>query len=128
MTGKKQKRGFTLIELLVVMTIIATLLSIAAPRYLRSVDDARESALKSSLAQLREALDHYHADIGVYPHALQELIEKGYLRSIPLDPITSSSQTWQLLPAPGGSDATAIFDIRSGAPGASRLGESYAEW
>ena len=126
--GNTKKKGFTLIELLVVMAIIATLLSIAAPRYLRSVDDAREAALKSSLAQMREALDHYHADIGVYPQALSELIEKGYLRSIPVDPITSSSQTWQLFPAPGGADATAIFDVRSGATGVSRLGESYADW
>ena len=127
-TGKSFNRGFTLIELLVVMTIIATLLSIAAPRYLRSVDDARESALKSNLAQMREAIDHFHADRGTYPQALSDLVEKRYLRAIPVDPITESAQTWQLLPAPGSEDTGAVYDVRSGAPGTSRLGDAYANW
>ena len=128
MTGKPLARGFTLVELLVVMTIIATLLSISAPRYMRSVDDARESALKSSLGQLREALDHYHADLGIYPQALPDLIEKGYLRSVPVDPLTNSNRTWQLVPPSKGADAGAIYDVHSGAPGNSRQGEPYASW
>lgn len=127
-TGNCFKRGFTLIELLVVMAIIATLLSIAAPRYLRSVDDARDAALKSSLAQMREAIDQYHADLGTYPQALTDLVEKHYLRSIPADPITESAQTWQLLPLPGAEEEGAVYDVRSGAPGESRLGEAYANW
>ncbi len=126
--GNFFRRGFTLIELLVVMTIIATLLSIAAPRYLRSVDDAREAALKSSLAQMREAIDQFHADRGAYPQALSDLVEKHYLRAIPADPITESAQTWQLVPLPGTEDVGAIYDVRSGAPGESRLGEAYANW
>jgi len=126
--GKWFKRGFTLIELLVVMAIIATLLSIAAPRYLRSVDDAREAALKSSLTQMREAIDQFHADRGSYPQALSDLVEKRYLRAIPADPITESTQTWQLLPLPGVEEAGAIYDVRSGAPGESRQGEAYANW
>jgi len=126
--GKFFRRGFTLIELLVVMTIIATLLSIATPRYLRSVDDAREAALKSSLAQMREAIDQFHADRGAYPQALSDLVEKNYLRAIPADPITESAQTWQLVPLPGTEDVGAIYDVRSGAPGESRLGEAYANW
>ena len=126
--GKGFKWGFTLIELLVVMAIIATLLSIAAPRYLRSVDDAREAALKSSLAQMREAIDQFHADRGAYPQALSDLVEKRYLRAIPADPITESTQTWQLLPLPGVEEAGAIYDVRSGAPGESRQGEAYANW
>ena len=126
--GKGFKWGFTLIELLVVMAIIATLLSIAAPRYLRSVDDAREAALKSSLAQMREAIDQFHADRGAYPQALSDLVEKRYLRAIPADPITESAQTWQLVPLPGAEEAGAIYDVRSGAPGESRQGEAYANW
>jgi general secretion pathway protein G len=121
-------RGFTLIELLVVMAIIATLLTIAAPRYLRGVDDAQEAALKSDLAQLREAIDQHHADLGTYPQALNDLIEKRYLRSIPVDPITGSAQTWQLLPDPSGAEAGSVYDVRSGASGDSRLGEPYANW
>lgn len=127
-SGRYFRRGFTLIELLVVMAILATLLSIAAPRYFRSADDAREAALKSSLAQLREAIDHFHADRGSYPQALSDLVEKRYLRSIPVDPITESSQTWQTFPPPDSKESTAIYDVRSGAPGESRLGESYANW
>ncbi len=128
MTGKWLARGFTLIELLVVMAIIATLLSIAAPRYLRSVDDAREAALKSSLAQMREAIDLYHADRGTWPEALPDLVDKRYLRAIPTDPITESAQTWQLLPVPGTEDSGAVYDVRSGATGSSRQGEPYANW
>jgi general secretion pathway protein G len=127
-TGKGFRRGFTLIELLVVMAIIAMLLSIAAPRYLRSVDDAREATLKSSLAQMREAIDQFHADRGSYPQALTDLVEKHYLRAIPTDPITKSSQTWQLVPLPDSQDQGAVYDVRSGAPGESRLGEAYANW
>lgn len=128
MTGRLLYRGFTLIELLVVMAIIATLLSIAAPRYMRSIDDARQAVLKSNLAQMREAIDHFHADRGSYPQVLSDLVEKNYLRSIPIDPITESAQTWQVLPAPGDDDNGSVYDVRSGAPGTSRMGEAYANW
>lgn len=134
MTGRSLQRGFTLIELLVVMAIIATLLSIAAPRYIRSVDDARESVLKSSLAQLREAIDHFHADRGTYPQSLADLVEKRYLRSIPTDPITESKQTWQVSQPPSATDSAGapssetVYDVRSGAPGTSARGEPYANW
>lgn len=122
------RRGFTLIELLVVMAIIASLLTIAAPRYLRSVDDAREAALKSNLAQMREAIDHFHADRGSYPQALVDLVEKRYLRAIPVDPITESAQSWQVSPPPGSQESGTVYDVRSGAPGSSRMGEAYANW
>ena len=121
-------RGFTLIELLVVMAIIATLLSVAMPRYLRSVDDAREATLKSSLSQMREAIDRFHADRGSYPQDLPDLVDKRYLRSIPIDPITDSAQTWQTSVPPGEGDLTGVYDVHSGAPGASRAGEAYANW
>ncbi len=127
-SGSSFRRGFTLIELLVVMVIIATLLSIATPRYLRSIDDAKDAALKSNLAQLRAAIDHFHADRGVYPQTLSDLVDKRYLRSIPVDPITQSAQTWQPSGVPGAKDDGAVYDVRSGAPGTSRLGEPYADW
>ena len=128
MSGKPCSKGFTLIELLVVMAIIATLLSIATPRYLRSVDDAREAALKANLAQLRLAIDLFHDDRGVYPPALSDLVDKHYLRAIPVDPMTDSAQTWQPVPVPDSETADAIYDVRSGAPGTSRLGDLYANW
>ncbi len=137
-SGKSKTLGFTLIELLVVMAIIATLLSIAVPRYMRSIDDAKEATLKSSLSQMREAIDHYYADLGSYPVNLTDLIEKRYLRSIPVDPMTESAQTWTLIPPPLKSDANrldsnkqdlvTIYDVRSGAVGMSRKGEPYANW
>lgn len=132
-------RGFTLIEMLVVMAIIATLLSIAAPRYFRSTDDAREAALKSDLRTLREAIDHYHADRGTYPEVLDDLVEKRYLRAIPVDPITGDAGTWTLIPPPAAEQASApaastsvpaaaptgIYDVRSGASGTTRDGQPY---
>ncbi len=127
-SGNSFRRGFTLIELLVVMVIIATLLSIATPRYLRSIDDAKDAALKSNLAQLRAAIDHFHADRGVYPQTLSDLVDKRYLRSVPVDPITNSAQTWRPTGLPGSEEGGAVYDIRSGAPGTSRLGEPYADW
>ena len=87
------RRGFTLIELLVVMAIIATLLSIAAPRYFGQVDTAREKALLQSLEVMRDSIDKFRADTGKYPATLTELVEKRYLRKLPVDPITESAET-----------------------------------
>jgi general secretion pathway protein G len=128
MSGRAQSQnGFTLIELLVAMTIIALLLSIAAPRYFHSVSKAEEAVLKQDLALMRETLDKFHADTGKYPDTLEDLISKKYLRKIPIDPITQSSTTWILIP-PASSEKGAIFDIKSGAPGNSKDGTAYAEW
>lgn len=124
---RHRRCGFTLIELLVVMAIVATLISIVAPRYFRATDDARESALKANLQSLRESIDRFHADRGVYPDALADLIEKHYLRAIPADPMTGSATTWQTLPYPG-SDSSAVYDVRSGSQGTALNGEPYANW
>ena len=89
MTGscpRRAARGFTLIELLVVMLIIGTLLSIAVPRYFRTLAHARETVLRQDLAILREAIDKYYADRGEYPDTLVALADKRYVQSIPLDP------------------------------------------
>lgn len=134
MIGKAQKTsqpaawGFTLVELLVVMTIIAVLLTIAAPRYMRSIEDAREATLKSSLAQMREAIDQFNADQGQYPQSLKDLVERRYLRSIPVDPITESAETWQFIPPSGEQEKNLIYDVKSGAQGVSRSGEPYDKW
>jgi general secretion pathway protein G len=79
-SGRALARGFTLVELLVVMAIIATLLSIVVPRYIGSVDSAREAALKSTLARMRDAIDQYHADRGNYPATLERTLS----RSLPI--------------------------------------------
>ena len=121
------RRGFTLIELLVVMAIIATLLSIAAPRYFGQVDVAREKALLQSLEVMRDSIDKFRADTGKYPATLTELVEKRYLRKLPVDPITESAETWELVPPPDPNES-GVWDVRSGARGSGRDGRPFAEW
>src|SRR5882762_3973698 len=88
------QRGFTLIELLVVMMIIGTLLSIAVPRYFKTLAHARETVLKQDLAILREAIDKHYADLGQYPDTLTALAEKRYVRAVPVDPFTQLTDSW----------------------------------
>lgn len=121
------QQGFTLIELLVAMTIVALLLSIVTPRYFGSVSKAEEAALKQDLSTMRDALDKYHADTGKYPESLEELVNKKYIRSIPVDPITHSTATWIVLP-PVNSEAGKVFDLKSGAVGNAKDGSLYSEW
>ncbi len=118
-----------MVELLVVMAIIATLLSIVVPRYIGSVDSAREAALKSTLARMRDAIDQYHADRGNYPATLEALVQAGYLRAVPQDPLTESSDTWILIaPSPQGQAGSGVYDVQSGAEGASRTGQDIRRW
>ncbi|WP_153108918.1 type II secretion system protein [Propionivibrio limicola] len=125
--ARKSRLGFTLIELLVVMAIIATLLSIVAPRYFDNLDRSREVALQQSLAVMRDAIDKYRADTGVYPKDLQELVSRRYLRAVPRDPVTESTSTWQVVPPREGEEG-GMGDVRSGAPGQARDGSDYANW
>lgn len=98
-----------MVELMVVMAIVGLLLSIAVPRYLDSLERGREQVLAHNLAQLREALDKYHGDRGVYPDRLDELVERRYLRAVPLNPFTNAPD-WQLLSPPAGLKG-AIYDV-----------------
>lgn len=119
-----------MIELMVVLAAIGLLLSIAAPRYLRHLDTAREVTLKQDLFQLRDAIDKFRGDRGRYPITLDELAAERYLRVIPVDPVTQRSDSW-ILVAPsraGGSDGAGVFDVRSGALGKASDGSSYASW
>lgn len=122
-----RQRAFTLIELLVVMSIIATLLSLAVPRYIGNVDKAKEAVLRENLASLRDVLDKHFSDTGKYPMALDELISRRYLRKIPVDPLTDSNRSWVLV-APADPKMGAIFDVRSGAKGKARDGNAYSDW
>jgi len=120
-------RGFTLIELLVVMTIIGTLLSIAVPRYFRSLQHARETVLKQDLSILREAIDKYYADLNLYPETLPALVEKRYIRALPIDPFTKLNDTWTLVPSDD-PDHAGIRDLHSGAADVASDGTPVASW
>lgn len=116
--------GFTLIEMLVVLVLVALLLTIALPRYTGSVEKAKEVALVENLRVLRVTLDQFRADKGHYPATLDELVDHGYLRAVPVDPVTESNTSWFLLPAPDAQDS-GIGDVRSGAPGMAWSGRPY---
>lgn len=120
-------RGFTLIELLVVMAILATLLTLAAPRYFESVERSKEAALRTDLRLLREAIDKHRADTGRLPESLQQLAQARYLRAVPVDPVTDRADTWVVVPAPDGTTA-GVYDVRSGASGMARDGTAYGSW
>ena len=120
-------RGFTLIELIVVMSIIATLLTIAVPRYLKSLERSREAVLRQDLAVLRDAIDKYNADLGHKPETLVNLVEHSYIRSIPIDPFTKTADAWVAAMSED-SDAPGIVDVHSGAQGTAIDGTAYVAW
>ncbi|MBA5637162.1 type II secretion system protein [Duganella sp. LX20W] len=124
---KRQAAGFTLIELLVVLGIVALMLTLAVPRYFPSIDKSKEIVLADNLRNLRGVIDQYYGDTGRYPDSLEQLVEKKYLREMPVDPITDSSTTWIVLPPEDGSKG-GVYTIKSGAPGNDRNGKPYSEW
>ncbi len=118
--------GFTLIELMVVVTIIGILATIAQPSYRTATIKARESALKRDLFIVRDVIDQYYADHGSYPGAFSDLKEKGYLRTLPRDPFTGSSDTWIEVSAEG--EESGVFDLHSGSDLVALDGTTYNEW
>jgi general secretion pathway protein G len=132
-TGKtRDARGFTIIELMVVMTIIVTLATIGMVQYRQSVQFAKESVLKDDLFKMRDAIDQYYADKNQYPPTLDDLVTAGYLRSLPKDPITNSTTTWQAVPAEpdpnNPSIAPGVYDVKSGSELSALDGSRYADW
>ncbi len=125
--GTAMSRGFTLIELLVVMSIIAILLLIAVPRYFHSLDRSKEAVLRQDLSIMRDAIDKHYADLARYPDALAELVDRHYLRSIPQDPETRSSETWVAVLSED-SETPGVRDVRSGSTGTSGDGTQFASW
>lgn len=121
------QRGFTLVELLVVMAIIALLLSLAVPRYFRSIEKSKETLLQQTLSLTRHVLDQYYSDNGKYPDTLEVLVTRKYLRKLPFDPVTGSESSWILVP-PDEPDKGGVFDIHSGAEGNARDGSLFKDW
>jgi len=124
--------GFTLIELLIVMSIIVILVSIAVPLYQKSILRTRETVLHSNLSTLRNVIDEYTYDKQKAPQSLQDLVQEGYLREVPKDPMTDSNSTWRLVmeDAAQSVDQTqpGIFDVHSGSDKISLDGTPYSEF
>jgi len=139
-TASRRARGFTLLEMIIVVAMIGILASIAMPALKDMPRRASESVLKTNLRTVREVLDQHYGDKGHYPATLEELVEKGYLRAVPFDPMTKSAETWELIfeeadpdnpPAetdlPEGGEP-GIMDVRSGSAGISLDGTPYNTW
>lgn len=129
--GHADQRGFTLIELLIVVTLIVVLAGIGLSTYSTSVNRAKEAVLRENIFRLRDSIDQFYADKGTYPPDISSLVTEGYLRQIPRDPFTESSDTWQIVmsePDPSNPNAVpGVYDVKSGAEGVSLSGIPYSE-
>jgi general secretion pathway protein G len=132
MPARRRSGGFTLMELLVVIAIIGIVVTVAAGQYRRSITKAKEAVLKEDLYIMRTAINHYFADKGKYPQDLSALVEDSYIKAIPADPITGSTDSWVTIPSEGDerdiSQEPGIADVRSGAEGSGIDGTNYADW
>lgn len=126
------RRGFTLIEIMIVMAIIVILIAVAIPYYQKSVIRAKESVLHNNLFTIRTVIDEYSYDKQKAPQSLHDLVSEGYLREVPRDPITGSSDSWKIIQEEAGqavnSTEPGIYDVRSGSDKMSLDGTPYAEW
>jgi general secretion pathway protein G len=128
--GASRSAGFTLLELMIVISIIIILAIIVLPQYQKTVLQARESVLKDDLAQMRKLLDQYAADKGQLPQSLEDLASSGYLREVPIDPITGQAD-WQVITGPDANSAEGgqgVVDVRSASTDLSTEGTPYSEW
>ena len=124
--------GFTLIELLIVMSIIVILVSVAIPMYQKSILRTREAVLRSNLMTLRTTIDEYTYDKQKAPQALQDLVQEGYLKEVPKDPITDSNSAWRIIMEDAAQSVNqtepGIFDVHSGSDKMGLDGTPYSEW
>jgi general secretion pathway protein G len=127
-----RESGFTLVELMVVMLIIGVLAAIAIPSYVASVKNAKEAVLKEDLHVMRNAIDSYTMDKQKAPQSMDDLVQSGYLRELPKDPMTHSSETWVTA-----TDDTlesidqtepGINDVHSGSQEVGTDGQAYSTW
>ncbi len=128
----RRDEGFTLIELLVVIAIIGIISGVAALQLSKVPLKAKESVLKEDLYSIRDVIDQYFADKGKYPESLDTLVQEGYLRKIPVDPLTDSSETWEVVhPEAADEDTDAsggVVDVKSGSDRTALDGSRYSEW
>jgi general secretion pathway protein G len=124
--------GFTLVELLIVLALITILATMGVVQYKNAVRHTEESVLRTDLFRIRDAIDQYYADKNKYPASLETLVSDGYMRRIPVDPISKSADSWQTVAAEADpTNPTAepgIYDVKSGAQGTALDGTNYADW
>ena len=129
--GEGWQDGYTLIEMMIVIIIIGVLVAIALPNYRAARIQAREAVLKEDLYQFRDRIDQYYADKGKYPANLQALVEDGYLRNMPADPMTGGTDWEEVLSEadpnnPG--EEPGVYDVHSASKEVSMSGTPYNEW
>jgi len=128
----RRSLGFTLIELLIVMSIILILVSIAIPLYQKSIVRAKESVLRNNLFTLRTVIDEYTYDKQKAPQTLQDLVQEGYLKQVPKDPITDSNSSWRTVMEDAVQSVNqtepGIFDVHSGSDKMGLDGTPYSDW
>jgi general secretion pathway protein G len=132
MSGRRGWLGFTIIELMIVIAIISILLGIAAPMYIKSIQSAKEAALRQNLYTIRNAIDQYTLDKQKAPQSLDDLVQGGYLKAIPKDPITNATDTWktEIEDSMMSVDQTqpGISDVHSGSDQTGTDGTVYSTW
>jgi general secretion pathway protein G len=130
-TPGERAGGFTLIELITVVALVSILAAIALPNYRVAIIQSREAVLKENLYRLRDLIDQYYLDKGQYPSALEALVEEGYLRKLPEDPMTRSAD-WTPVYAEPDPDRPAeppgVYDVKSSSEQLSLSGTPYSEW
>jgi len=129
--GVPRSAGFTLLELITVVAIIGILVGIALPNYKTAIMQSREAVLKEDLFRFRDLIDQYYADKGKYPASLDTLVDEGYLRKIPADPITGAPD-WETVLSEqdqdNPSDTPGVYDVKSASTATSQAGTPYNEW
>ena len=128
---RKRRQGFSFVELMVVITIIVILIAMAIPIYQKTIIRSKETVLQNNLMTMRMVIDNYTFDKGKAPQSLQDLVQDGYLREVPMDPMTNSNTTWKTIMEDASQSVNqsepGIFDVKSGSDKIGLDGTPYSE-